>query len=51
MVHVPPRTDHAIRALGDEPLVYVSATSPPFEAEIEGETWRPLATARASELS
>ena len=28
---VPPNTDHSIRNTGDEPLVFVSATSPPFE--------------------
>ncbi len=31
MILVPPRTGHAIRNSGDEPLVYVSATAPPFE--------------------
>jgi mannose-6-phosphate isomerase-like protein (cupin superfamily) len=36
MVFVPPRTDHAIRNVGDEPLVYVSATAPPFELPPEG---------------
>jgi mannose-6-phosphate isomerase-like protein (cupin superfamily) len=30
LVFVPPGTDHAIRNLGQERLVYVSATSPPF---------------------
>jgi mannose-6-phosphate isomerase-like protein (cupin superfamily) len=36
MVFVPPRTDHAIRNVSDEPLVYVSATAPPFELPPEG---------------
>jgi mannose-6-phosphate isomerase-like protein (cupin superfamily) len=31
MVFVPPKTDHAIRNPGDEPLLYVSATAPPFD--------------------
>ena len=30
MIFVPPSTGHAIRNTGAEPLVYVSATSPPF---------------------
>ncbi len=30
MVFVPPKTDHAIYNPGDEPLIYVSATAPPF---------------------
>ena len=33
MVYVPPGTAHAIRNTGDELLVYVSATSPPFATE------------------
>jgi mannose-6-phosphate isomerase-like protein (cupin superfamily) len=36
MVLVPPRTGHAIRNAGEEPLVFVSATSPPFEMPPEG---------------
>ena len=31
LVFIPPKTDHAIRNVGDEPLIYVSATSPPFD--------------------
>ena len=31
MVFVPPATNHAIRNIGDEPLIYVSATAPPFD--------------------
>ncbi len=31
LVLVPPGTGHAIRSRGEEPLVYVSATAPPFE--------------------
>ena len=30
-VFVPPDTSHSIRSIGSEPLVYVSATAPPFE--------------------
>jgi len=32
LVFIPLRTPHRIRALSDGPLIYVSATSPPFEA-------------------
>lgn len=32
LVFVPPQTGHAIRNIGDEALVYVSATAPPFDA-------------------
>lgn len=31
LVFVPPATDHAIHNSGDEPLLYVSATAPPFD--------------------
>jgi len=31
LVFVPPAAPHAIRNTGNQPLVYVSATSPPFE--------------------
>jgi mannose-6-phosphate isomerase-like protein (cupin superfamily) len=31
LVFIPPGTPHRIRAIGNEPLIYVSATSPPFE--------------------
>ena len=31
VVLIPPNTSHSIRNIGDETLVYVSATSPPFE--------------------
>ena len=33
MVFVPPRSEHAIRNIGDGTLTYVSATAPPFELE------------------
>ncbi len=36
MILVPPRTGHAIRNTGDEPLVYVSATALPFDLPPEG---------------
>jgi len=39
LVFVPPATTHAIRAVGGQRLVYVSATSPPFEAAITGQAW------------
>lgn len=38
LVFVPPATPHAIRTIGGQ-LVHVSATSPPFEATITGQTW------------
>ena len=31
LVFIPPGTAHAIKNTGDEPLVFVSATSPPFD--------------------
>ena len=41
---VPPGTDHSIRNTGQEILIYVSATSPPFEMQ-EGRTrWEAPAT-------
>ena len=36
LVLVPPGTGHAILNTGDEPLVFVSATAPPFEMPPEG---------------
>jgi len=33
LVFIPPGTPHAIENTGDEPLVFVSAASPPFESE------------------
>ena len=36
MVFIPPGAGHAIRNTGEEPLVYVSATSAPFELPPEG---------------
>jgi mannose-6-phosphate isomerase-like protein (cupin superfamily) len=32
---------HAIRNTGIEPLEYISATAPPFPAEISSDTWQP----------
>lgn len=40
-VLIPPRSEHAIRNTGDDVLEYVSATTPPFAAEITGDTWQP----------
>ena len=39
LVFVPPDAPHAIRNTGDEPLVYVSATAPPFGPELVA-LWR-----------
>ena len=36
IVFVPPNTSHSIRNTGDEPLLYISATSPPFDVPSEG---------------
>ncbi|MFQ5934538.1 MAG: cupin domain-containing protein [Dehalococcoidia bacterium] len=38
IVLIPPNTSHSIRNIGEEPLVYVSATSPPFEMPRVGNT-------------
>jgi mannose-6-phosphate isomerase-like protein (cupin superfamily) len=39
LVSVPPATPHAILNTGQELLVYVSATAPPFQAAVTGGTW------------
>lgn len=31
LIYVPPGTGHSIKNIGDERLIYVSSTSPPFE--------------------
>jgi mannose-6-phosphate isomerase-like protein (cupin superfamily) len=36
LVFVPPGTSHAIRNTGNEPVVFVSATAPPFDLPPEG---------------
>jgi mannose-6-phosphate isomerase-like protein (cupin superfamily) len=41
IVFIPPRTGHAIKNIGEEALVYVSASSPPFPAEVNGGRWTP----------
>jgi mannose-6-phosphate isomerase-like protein (cupin superfamily) len=41
MVFIPPGAEHAIRNTGSGVLVYVSATAPPFDAAISGQTWEP----------
>jgi mannose-6-phosphate isomerase-like protein (cupin superfamily) len=40
-VLIPAGGRHAIRNVGTEPLEYISATAPPFPAEISGDTWQP----------
>jgi mannose-6-phosphate isomerase-like protein (cupin superfamily) len=40
-VLIPARAEHAIRNIGTEPLEYVSVTTPPFDAEISGDSWEP----------
>jgi mannose-6-phosphate isomerase-like protein (cupin superfamily) len=39
---IPAGSEHAIRNIGTEPLEYISATTPPFPADIDGNTWQPL---------
>jgi len=39
LIYVPPATPHAIRNNGAELLVYASATAPPFQAAVSGQTW------------
>ena len=41
LVLVPPGATHSIRNDGDEPLVFVSATAPPFRVPTENSPWRP----------
>ena len=41
LVFIPPETPHAIKNVGEEMLVYVSASSPPFPAEVRGDSWIP----------
>ena len=36
---VPPGTDHSIRNVGEENLIYVSATSPPFAMQEGNTSW------------
>jgi mannose-6-phosphate isomerase-like protein (cupin superfamily) len=40
LVLVPPRTGHAIRNTSDAPLVFVSATCPPFDVDALDEVFR-----------
>ena len=39
IVFIPPGTDHSIQNIGKEPLVYISATFPPFEMPVSGSTF------------
>ena len=39
MILVPPGTDHSIRNVGEEKLIYVSATSPPFAMQEGNTNW------------
>ena len=36
---VPPGTDHSIRNIGEDKLIYVSATSPPFAMQEGNTSW------------
>lgn len=44
---IPAGVEHAIRNIGAEPLEYISATAPPFPADIDGDSWRPRYDRRA----
>jgi mannose-6-phosphate isomerase-like protein (cupin superfamily) len=48
---IPAGAEHAIRNTGSEPLEYVSATTPPFPADIADDTWRPRHTRKAADGS
>jgi mannose-6-phosphate isomerase-like protein (cupin superfamily) len=50
LVFVPPATDHAIRNDGVESLIYVSATSPPFEDIGPDFSWVPQKSRHASSV-
>jgi len=39
LVFIPPGAVHAIRNIGEEPLIYVSATVPPFEESMARRQW------------
>ncbi len=39
LVMVPPETDHSIRNIGDDNLIYVSSTSPPFAMQEGNTAW------------
>ena len=40
LVFVPPGASHSIRNIGDEPLVFISPTAPPFRVPAENSPWR-----------
>ena len=39
LVLVPPGTDHSIRNVGEDKLIYVSSTSPPFAMQEGNTSW------------
>lgn len=41
MVCIPPGARHAIHNTGNRALTYVSATTPPFPAHVDGPSWQP----------
>ncbi|MCY4417494.1 MAG: cupin domain-containing protein [Chloroflexi bacterium] len=39
LIMVPPNTDHSIKNIGDDTLIYVSSTSPPFAMQEGNTSW------------
>ena len=39
LILVPPNTDHSIKNIGEETLIYVSSTSPPFAMQDGNTNW------------
>ena len=49
LILVPPNTDHSIKNIGEETLIYVSSTSPPFAMQEGNTNWTtPGVTNRAT---
>jgi mannose-6-phosphate isomerase-like protein (cupin superfamily) len=46
---IPAGAEHAIRNIGIEPLEYISATTPAFPADIDGDSWQPRYKQRAAD--
>ena len=39
LIMVPPNTDHSIKNIGEDTLIYVSSTSPPFAMQEGNTSW------------
>jgi mannose-6-phosphate isomerase-like protein (cupin superfamily) len=46
---IPAGAEHAIRNTGTDPLEYISATTPPFPADIDGDSWQVSYERRAAD--